>query len=107
MRDDENKTVRFQMLMSPSEAKAIDDWGWEHRIRTRAEAIRRLSERGAKYDELEDIAAKAMRLLSRPHVLAALTEPERHRYEVLFRRWREFTAPDPAKRPPPIEDDDG
>jgi hypothetical protein len=36
------KTERVQLLMSEAEVKAIDEWGWQNRIRTRAEAIRRL-----------------------------------------------------------------
>lgn len=43
---DENKTERVQLLMTPSELKAIDDWSFENRIRGRAEAIRRLCEIG-------------------------------------------------------------
>lgn len=39
---DELKTIKFQLMLSPSEAEAIDEWGFENRIRTRAEAIRRL-----------------------------------------------------------------
>lgn len=38
----EPKTVKFQMMLSKSEARAIDDWGFANRIRSRAEAIRRL-----------------------------------------------------------------
>lgn len=39
---DELKTIKFQMMLSESEAKMIDDWGFSNRIRSRAEAIRRL-----------------------------------------------------------------
>ncbi|TAU26215.1 hypothetical protein ELI48_08515 [Rhizobium ruizarguesonis] len=39
---DELKTIKFQMMLSESEAKMIDDWGFANRIRSRAEAIRRL-----------------------------------------------------------------
>jgi DNA-binding Xre family transcriptional regulator len=38
----ETKTERVQLLMSQAELEAIDEWGWTNRIRTRAEAIRRL-----------------------------------------------------------------
>jgi hypothetical protein len=37
-----NKTQHLHLLMSPSEVEAIDNWGFKNRIRTRAEAIRRL-----------------------------------------------------------------
>lgn len=38
----ENKTIKFQMMLAPSEAEAIDDWMFRHRLKSRAEAIRRL-----------------------------------------------------------------
>lgn len=43
---DELKTIKFQLMLSPSEAELIDDWGFQNRIRTRAEAIRRLCSKG-------------------------------------------------------------
>ncbi len=39
---EELKTVRFNMFMTPSEMKAIEEWCWENRIRSRSEGIRRL-----------------------------------------------------------------
>lgn len=48
---DENKTERVQLLMTPSELKAIDDWSFENRIRGRAEAMRRLCQIGLGLDE--------------------------------------------------------
>lgn len=47
--DGENKTERVQLLMAPSEVTAIDDWGFANRIRTRAEAIRRLCQIGLAF----------------------------------------------------------
>ena len=49
---DELKTIKFQMMLSPSEADAIDDWGFKNRIRSRAESIRRLCEIGMRADEM-------------------------------------------------------
>lgn len=46
MSDKELKTIKFQMMLSESEAQAIDDWSFSHRIRSRAEAIRRLCQIG-------------------------------------------------------------
>lgn len=43
---DELKTIKFQLMLSPKEAEAIDEWGFSHRIRTRAEAMRRLCQIG-------------------------------------------------------------
>lgn len=42
----ENKTERVPLLISPSDLRAIDDWGFENRIRSRAEAMRELMRRG-------------------------------------------------------------
>lgn len=47
---DEKKTLKFQMMMSPSEAKLLDDWMFDNRIRSRAEAIRRLWRVGLLFD---------------------------------------------------------
>jgi len=43
---DEPKDQRIPIMMSASEVKAIDDWSFENRIRTRAEAVRRLCQIG-------------------------------------------------------------
>ena len=48
---DELKTIKFQLMLSESEAKAMDDWGFSHRIRTRAEAMRRLCHIGLTFDQ--------------------------------------------------------
>jgi hypothetical protein len=45
---DEQKTERVQLLMTPSEVKAVDDWSFDHRVRGRSEAIRRLIEAGLR-----------------------------------------------------------
>lgn len=41
---DDKKTLKFQMMMSPTEAEILDDWMFRNRIRSRAEAIRRLTQ---------------------------------------------------------------
>jgi len=46
----EQKTERFNMFMSPSEMKAIDDWAWKNRIRSKSEAVRRLVQIGLAFD---------------------------------------------------------
>lgn len=43
---DEIKDIRVTILMSPSELKAVDDWSFAHRIRSRGEAIRLLIDAG-------------------------------------------------------------
>ncbi len=50
-KQDEQKTERFNMFMSPSEMKAIDDWAWENKIRSKSEAVRRLVQIGLQADE--------------------------------------------------------
>lgn len=47
---DEPKDLRIPIMMSASEVKAIDDWSFENRIRSRAEAIRRLCQMGLGLD---------------------------------------------------------
>jgi hypothetical protein len=47
----EPKDKRVPLVMSASELKAIDDWSFERRIRSRSEAIRRLVALGLKVDE--------------------------------------------------------
>lgn len=42
----ELRSERVTTMMTPSEVKAIDDWSFERRIRSRGEAIRRLIELG-------------------------------------------------------------
>lgn len=44
----ELKTERVQIVISPSELKAIDDWSFANRIRSRSEAIRQLLELGLR-----------------------------------------------------------
>ena len=39
---DDKKTLKFQMMMTPAEAEQLDDWMFTNRVRSRAEAIRRL-----------------------------------------------------------------
>lgn len=43
---EELKTERVTTMMTPAEVKAVDDWSFAQRIRSRGEAIRRLIERG-------------------------------------------------------------
>ena len=50
---DEQKTERFNLFMSPSELKAIDEWAWKNKVRSLSEAVRRLCKMGMRVDELE------------------------------------------------------
>ncbi len=53
---DEPKTERVQLMMTPSEVRAIDDWSFESRIRGRSEAIRRLIELGLEAAKTKESA---------------------------------------------------
>ena len=48
---DEPKDVRLPFMVSRREAAAIDDWRFQQRIATRAEAIRRLIQLGLEAAE--------------------------------------------------------
>ena len=50
---EELKTERIQIVISPSELRAIDDWAFANRIRSRSEAIRRLVKLGLEAPESE------------------------------------------------------
>lgn len=61
---DDKKTLKFQMMMSPSEADELDDWMFKNRIRSRAEAIRRLWQIGLLFDERQrDLIKRSERAL--------------------------------------------
>lgn len=49
--DKELKDQRVVTMMSPSELEAIDDWMFGHRIRSRGDAIRRLTAAGLALDK--------------------------------------------------------
>lgn len=46
MSGDERRTERVYVPFAPKELSQIDDWGFEQRIRSRAEVVRRLVFRG-------------------------------------------------------------
>jgi hypothetical protein len=48
MVEDQNRTVRVQLLLTPEEAQLIDNWRFAQRAQSRNEAIRRLVELGLK-----------------------------------------------------------
>lgn len=70
----EPKTIKFQLMLSESEAKAIDDWGFENRIRTRAEAIRRLCQIGIEAtSEVDDIKNSIESIINTSSIQHSLT----------------------------------
>lgn len=50
----DKKTLKFQMMMAPLEAEVLDDWMFKNRVRSRAEAIRRLCQIGMIFDRDAD-----------------------------------------------------
>lgn len=44
----EKKDVRVQLVISPSEIEALDEWRAKHKIWSRSEAIRQLIANGIK-----------------------------------------------------------
>jgi hypothetical protein len=55
------KPVRVTQMMSHAEVKAIDDWSFANRIRSRGEAIRRLIELGLEAAKAKPPRAKGKR----------------------------------------------
>ncbi|MFE1601581.1 hypothetical protein [Methylobacterium sp. ID0610] len=51
---DELKDQRIPIMMTPSEVKAVEDWMFANRIKSRAEAIRRLCQLGIALDSNMD-----------------------------------------------------
>jgi hypothetical protein len=60
MNGDEARTVRVQLLLTPSEAAAIDEWGFARRMRFRNGVIRELMRLGMRSE-----AATAARTANR------------------------------------------
>lgn len=54
-KDKELKDQRIPIMMSESEVQALDDWSFNHRIRSRGEAIRRLCQIGLVTDSRADL----------------------------------------------------
>lgn len=45
------RPVKFQMMISPDEMAAVDEYRWRNRLRSRAEAIRQLVSAGIAENE--------------------------------------------------------
>ncbi|WP_417830216.1 hypothetical protein [Thalassospira sp.] len=48
------RTEKLQIMLDDEELKVIDDWRFEHRMPTRAAAIRELIRRGLVTEEIEE-----------------------------------------------------
>ncbi len=42
---DEKRTIRVPLLLTPEEAKELDDWQFSNRLRTRSDALREMMRR--------------------------------------------------------------
>jgi len=56
MTEAEKRTVRFPMMLSPSEVGGLDEFRWGKRIATRAEAARQLIKKGLEASASETAA---------------------------------------------------
>jgi hypothetical protein len=72
----ENKTERVQLLMTPREVEAIDDWGFSNRIRTRAEAIRQLARKGLMFDQQQKLLGSTLDIALKMRSGQVLNESE-------------------------------
>ncbi|EJC66117.1 hypothetical protein Rleg5DRAFT_1824 [Rhizobium leguminosarum bv. viciae WSM1455] len=83
---EEPKTIKFQLMLSEAEAKAIDDWGFSYKIRSRAEAIRRLCTAALELDAhataideaLGSLDAQSFAFLERVRELSKRTDPRKN-----------------------------
>jgi hypothetical protein len=48
------RTEKLQIMLDDDELKVIDDWRFEHRMPTRAAAIRELIRRGLVAEDIDD-----------------------------------------------------
>lgn len=83
---EEPKTIKFQLMLSEAEAKAIDDWGSEYKVRSRAEAIRRLCTAALELDAhanaideaLGSLDSQVFTFLERVRELSKRADPRRN-----------------------------
>ncbi|NRQ13439.1 hypothetical protein [Ensifer sesbaniae] len=59
----ELKTIKFQMMLSESEAKTLDEWAEHHGFKSRAEVIRRMCQLALLTDERASSIARKLRNL--------------------------------------------
>ena len=61
----EARNRRIPVMMSSDELKVIDDWRYQNRVATRAEAIRRLSAMGLIFDDYGQEFKQLIELIAR------------------------------------------
>ncbi|MBB2963765.1 hypothetical protein [Methylobacterium sp. R2-1] len=60
---DELKDQRIPIMMAPSEVRAVDEWMFASRLKSRAEAIRQLIQKGLLYDASYAVSLAANELI--------------------------------------------
>lgn len=50
MADQSKRTIRVPLLLTPEEARELDDWQFTNRLRTRSDALREMMRRAIKQD---------------------------------------------------------
>jgi metal-responsive CopG/Arc/MetJ family transcriptional regulator len=45
---EEKRTIRVPLLLTPEEAKELDDWQFSNRLRTRSDALREMMRRAIR-----------------------------------------------------------
>ncbi len=76
MKADEPRANRIPFMLSDSELEAIDDWRFEKRVGTRAEAIRRLLQIGMRISEPDFVKRAFLQLEAIRSLKAALEQAE-------------------------------
>ena len=96
MNSDEKRAVKFQLMLSEAELEAIDDWSFKNRVRTRAQAIRRLVQRGFILERFVDTSLEAGELITNHLTSKSLSTNEAMEYLVSlsddFRTLRQLRA---------------
>lgn len=64
---DEKRTIRVPLLLTPEEAKELDDWQFSNRVRTRSDALREMMRR--EIERSRHAAAPAARPKAAPAAL--------------------------------------
>lgn len=56
----EQKSIKFQLMLEPSLAHEIEEWGWQNRMRSKADAIRYLVRKGLSASDENEKAGEPL-----------------------------------------------
>lgn len=82
---EELKDQRVTIMLTPSEFKAVEDWSFENRIRSRGEAIRRLINRGIFFEEYHEHLSELTKLVLELSQQHGLTEDQFSRLSTVIK----------------------